>query len=51
VLISWAQKKAGPEMATLNLHSQPRLPGSVVGKWSMGERQRLDKITEEDVQK
>jgi hypothetical protein len=29
------QKNAGLAMVTLNLHSQPRLPGSVVGEWSM----------------
>ena len=28
-------KKSGLAMVTLNLHSQPRLPGSVVGEWSM----------------
>ena len=29
------KKNAGLAMVTLNLHSQPRLPGSVVGEWSM----------------
>jgi hypothetical protein len=29
------QKNAGLAMVTLNLHSQPRLPGSVVGERSM----------------
>ena len=39
------QKNAGLKAVTLNRHSQPRLPGSVVGEVSM--RQRLDahKIT------
>ena len=32
-------------MVTLNLHSQPRLPGSVVGERSMRERKKRDKIT------
>jgi hypothetical protein len=34
VLEGW-EKNAGLAMVTLNLHSQPRLPGSVVGEWSM----------------
>ena len=29
------QKNAGLAVVTLNLHSQPRLPGSVVGERSM----------------
>ena len=39
-------KKSGPEAATLNLHSQPRLPGSVVGDASMGYVHGDNKITE-----
>jgi len=30
---------------TLNLRSQPRLPGSVVGEASMPLREKADKIT------
>jgi len=32
-------------MVTLNLHSQPRLPGSVVGEGSMSEGKKRDKMT------
>jgi hypothetical protein len=40
------RKKSGLAAVTLNLHFQPRLPGSVVGEWSMPEGFRSDKITE-----
>jgi hypothetical protein len=39
------QKNAGLAMVTLNLHSQPRLPGSVVGETSMRRELKRDKIT------
>ncbi len=39
-------KKSGLAAVTLNLHSQPRLPGSVVGERSMQERLKANKITE-----
>jgi hypothetical protein len=38
-------KNAGLNVVTLNLHSQPRLPGSVVGEVSMRQEQKVDKIT------
>jgi len=43
----WA-KNAGLAMVTLNLHSQPRLPGSVVGEASMDWPHGADKITEDN---
>jgi len=36
-------------MATLNLHFQPRLPGSVVGELSMRAVPKTGKITDGDV--
>ena len=39
-------KNAGLAMVTLNLHSQPRLPGSVVGEASMRASRKTDKITQ-----
>jgi hypothetical protein len=41
----WA-KKCGVEIGDPNLRFQPRLPGSVVGKVSMGQAGNCDKITE-----
>ena len=38
-------------MVTLNLHVQPRLPGSVVGETSMLHPLKSDKITEASVLK
>jgi len=38
-------KKIGADSGDPNLHSQPRLPGSVVGEVSMGYVQEADKIT------
>ena len=38
-------------MVTLNLHVQPRLPGSVVGEISMLHPLKSDKITEASVLK
>jgi hypothetical protein len=40
-----AGKKIGAESGDPNLHSQPRLPGSVVGEESMVSRGKADKIT------
>jgi hypothetical protein len=51
MLISWAQQKSGPVMATLNLHYRPRLPGSVVGESSIGEGPKCGKITDGVVRK
>ena len=45
------QKKSGLSMVTLNLHVQPRLPGSVVGETSMRYPLKSDKITEASVLK
>jgi hypothetical protein len=39
-------KNSGLTVVTLNLHSQPRLPGSVVGEASMGQGQEANKITQ-----
>src|SRR5215469_9409829 len=39
------QKNAGLAVVTLDLHSQPRLPGSVVGEASMRQGSKGDKIT------
>jgi hypothetical protein len=39
-------KKIGAESGDPNRHSQPRLPGSVVGKPSMRRTRFRDKITE-----
>jgi len=39
------KKNAGLATVTLNLRSQPRLPGSVVGEASMDVSLRADKIT------
>jgi len=38
-------KKIGADSGDPNLHSQPRLPGSVVGGWSMRYIHPTDKIT------
>src|SRR5450755_362136 len=38
-------KKCGAESSDPNRHSQPRLPGSVVGETSMRQEPRADKIT------
>jgi hypothetical protein len=38
-------KKCGAESSDPNRHSQPRLPGSVVGEASMRQRAACDKIT------
>jgi hypothetical protein len=38
-------KKCGAEIGDPNLRFQPRLPGSVVGKESMGQVRKGDKIT------
>jgi hypothetical protein len=38
-------KNSGLIVVTLNLHSQPRLPGSVVGEVSMGQGRKANKIT------
>ena len=40
----WA-KKCGAESSDPNRHSQPRLPGSVVGEASMRQVRKSDKIT------
>ena len=40
------RKKSGPKVVTLNRHSQPRLPGSVVGEPSMRSTLNSGKITE-----
>jgi hypothetical protein len=40
-----AHKKIGVKSGDPNRHSQPRLPGSVVGEASMGQVQEADKIT------
>jgi hypothetical protein len=39
-------KKIGAESSDPNRHSQPRLPGSVVGEASMRQSCFLNKITE-----
>jgi len=39
------QKKCGAESSDPNRHSQPRLPGSVVGEASMRQVQKGGKIT------
>jgi len=39
-------KKSGPKVVTLNRHSRPRLPGSVVGEPSMRSGLNSGKITE-----
>jgi hypothetical protein len=39
------QKKCGAESSDPNRHSQPRLPGSVVGEASMRQRAEAGKIT------
>src|SRR5262249_31384158 len=39
------KKNAGLTVVTLNLHSQPRLPGSVVGEASMRQGREGGKIT------
>jgi hypothetical protein len=50
-MTGWSQKawkkakKSGPVAVTLNLRSQPRLPGSVVGEASMRLELGSDKIT------
>ncbi len=38
-------KKCGAESGDPNLHPQPRLPGSVVGEWSMRQVHFTYKIT------
>jgi hypothetical protein len=38
-------KKCGAESSDPNRHSQPRLPGSVVGEASMGQVGKSGKIT------
>jgi hypothetical protein len=40
-----ARKKCGAESSDPNRHSQPRLPGSVVGEASMLPPRNSDKIT------
>ncbi|MEY2414079.1 MAG: hypothetical protein QOD84_2685, partial [Acidobacteriaceae bacterium] len=45
------QKNVGLEAVTLNLRSQPHLPGSVVGEWSMRLGAKADKITQDTVLK
>jgi hypothetical protein len=44
-------KKIGAESSDPNRHSQPRLPGSVVGEASMRGAGFLDKITKVNAQK
>jgi hypothetical protein len=44
-------KKIGAESSDPNRHSQPRLPGSVVGEASMPRTRSSDKITEVSVPK
>ena len=44
-------KKIGAGSSDPNRHSQPRLPGSVVGEASMRRIRRIDKITEVSVLK
>jgi len=41
----WRTKKCGAESSDPNRHSQPRLPGSVVGEASMRRWQNCNKIT------
>ena len=43
-------KKCGAESSDPNRHSQPRLPGSVVGEASMRQRAAGGKITKVSVQ-
>ncbi len=38
-------KKIGADSGDPNLHSQPRLPGSVVGETSMCQMRKAGKIT------
>ena len=49
--LAYQAKKSGLSMVTLNLHVQPRLPGSVVGEMSMLHPLKSDKITEASVLK
>jgi hypothetical protein len=49
--LAYQPKKSGLSMVTLNLHVQPRLPGSVVGEMSMLHPLKSDKITEASVLK
>ncbi len=44
-------KKCGVESSDPNRHSQPRLPGSVVGEASMGQAREPRKITKVSVPK
>jgi hypothetical protein len=44
-------KKIGAGNGDPNLRFQPRLPGSVVGEWSMQQGPKINKITEGSVQK
>ena len=44
-------KKIGAESSDPNRHSQPRLPGSVVGEASMGQAREPHKITKVSVSK
>jgi hypothetical protein len=44
-------KKSGLKVMTLNRHSQPRLPGSVVGDASMRDRDASNKITKVSARK
>ena len=41
----FGDKKIGAERGDPNLHSQPRLPGSVVGEASMRQGAEANKIT------
>ncbi len=42
-------EKCGAESSDPNRHSQPRLPGSVVGEVSMGQARKRHKITKVSV--